>query len=204
MMTSAVSVASAQKSNKKEIDKFLIKVDGLGCPFCAYGLEKKFKEFKGIKKVKINMETGIFTFQYPSEKMLSVEKASEQVDAAGYTPIYVKVTRADGTKERFSLDDEKPVVDINEKTVVNMSVEVNGSCGMCKSRIERAAAFVAGVTKADWNKDEHILNVSFDASKTSLNDIEEAVAKAGYDTENVKAAEEDYAKLPGCCQYDRD
>ena len=30
--------------NSKDRDSFEIQVDGLGCPFCAYGLEKKFKE----------------------------------------------------------------------------------------------------------------------------------------------------------------
>ena len=49
-------------------DKFMVQVDGLGCPFCAYGLEKKFKEFKGIKNVKIDIETGDFSFSYPAEK----------------------------------------------------------------------------------------------------------------------------------------
>ena len=36
---------------QKQMDQFQVQVDGLGCPFCAYGLEKKFKEFKGIKNV---------------------------------------------------------------------------------------------------------------------------------------------------------
>ena len=37
-------------AQSKTMDEFTVQVDGLGCPFCAYGLEKKFKEFKGIKK----------------------------------------------------------------------------------------------------------------------------------------------------------
>ena len=40
------SLAFAQKS----MDDLQVQVDGLGCPFCAYGLEKKFKEFKGCIK----------------------------------------------------------------------------------------------------------------------------------------------------------
>lgn len=58
------TVAFAQKP----MDAFEVQVDGLGCPFCAYGLEKKFKEFKGIKEVKIDIETGDFSFAYPAEK----------------------------------------------------------------------------------------------------------------------------------------
>ena len=46
------------KAQSKKVDQFKVQVDGLGCPFCAFGLEKKFKELKGIKKVRIDIETG--------------------------------------------------------------------------------------------------------------------------------------------------
>lgn len=73
MMT--VFGANAQKA----MDTFMVQVDGLGCPFCAYGLEKKFKEFKGIKDVKIDIETGDFSFAYPTEKELSLAAVQQQV-----------------------------------------------------------------------------------------------------------------------------
>ena len=68
------------EAQKAERDQYTIQVDGLGCPFCAFGLEKKFKEFKGIKGVKIDMETGVFNFTYPSDKPLSIEEVQVQVD----------------------------------------------------------------------------------------------------------------------------
>ncbi|MDB4032761.1 heavy-metal-associated domain-containing protein [Flavobacteriaceae bacterium] len=89
------SLAFAQKS----MDDFQVQVDGLGCPFCAYGLEKKFKEFKGIKGVQIDIETGDFSFQYPSEKSLSLTAVVQQVEKAGYTPMKTVITRANGLVE---------------------------------------------------------------------------------------------------------
>ncbi len=86
-------------SAQKAYDQFEVQVDGLGCPFCAYGLEKKFKELKGIKEVKIDIETGDFTFIYPSEKALTLEDVKKQVEKAGYSPITSKVTRASGDIE---------------------------------------------------------------------------------------------------------
>ncbi len=83
-------------------DKFTVQIDGLGCPFCAYGLEKKFKEFKGIKKVKIDIETGLFTFIYPTAKKLSIERVKKQVQAAGYTPVTTKIERSNGLIENDS------------------------------------------------------------------------------------------------------
>jgi len=41
------------KRTNKIWNKFMVQVDGLGCPFlCPMDYEKKFKEFKGIKKCK--------------------------------------------------------------------------------------------------------------------------------------------------------
>ncbi len=35
-----------------------MKVDGLACAFCAYGLEKKLKNLKGVEEVKISLNEG--------------------------------------------------------------------------------------------------------------------------------------------------
>ena len=82
-------------------------------------------------------------------------------------------------------------------------IKVNGSCGMCKTRIEKAASSVDGVSKSEWNEETKLLALSYDPAKTDVKKVSAAVAKAGYDTEAVKAEEKDYKALPGCCQYDR-
>ena len=81
-------------------------------------------------------------------------------------------------------------------------IKVAGNCGMCKGNIEKAA-MKAGAVSADWDKAAKVLKVSFNASKTSSDKIEEAVAAAGYDTEHKVASAEAYSKLEECCQYDR-
>jgi len=82
-------------------------------------------------------------------------------------------------------------------------IEVKGNCGMCETRIEKAAKSVDGVSKADWNKETKQLELVFDDTKTDLDKIEDAIAKVGHDTPNHKAADEVYKKLPSCCLYDR-
>lgn len=81
--------------------------------------------------------------------------------------------------------------------------KVYGNCGMCESRIEKAAKSVDGVTAADWSKETKMIEVSFDSSKTDVHKVHMAIAKAGHDTEMHKAKDETYNALPGCCQYDR-
>ena len=81
--------------------------------------------------------------------------------------------------------------------------KVGGNCGMCQTRIEKAAKSVTGVTAADWNKDTKMIEVSFDAAETDIQKVHEAIANVGHDTELVKADDETYANLPSCCHYDR-
>ncbi|WP_339628259.1 heavy-metal-associated domain-containing protein [uncultured Maribacter sp.] len=195
LMVIVVFSAVAQEGK----DKFMVQVDGLGCPFCAYGLEKKFKEFKGIKNVKIDIETGDFSFSYPAEKGLTLTDVEKQVEKAGYTPITAKVERANGTVE------ESSAMTMMKKTegTITKNVMVAGNCAMCEARITKAAESVKGVSAVSWNKDTKIMNVSFDAGLTSLEKIEKEVAVAGHDTKNHQAHTDDYGDLPACCKYER-
>lgn len=83
------------------------------------------------------------------------------------------------------------------------TIEVNGNCEMCKKRIEKAAFSVSGVKSADWHIDDHMLHLIINEEKCSLVDVKKAIAKVGHDTEDVKATDEEYGKLHGCCLYER-
>lgn len=82
-------------------------------------------------------------------------------------------------------------------------ITVQGNCGMCEARIEKAAKAVSGVTSADWNKESKTLAVAYDDSKTDIHKVHMAVAKAGHDTNMQIADNETYNKLHGCCKYER-
>ena len=81
--------------------------------------------------------------------------------------------------------------------------KVYGNCGTCEQRIETAAKSVDGVSKANWNKETKMMEVTFDDSKTDVHKVHMAIAKAGHDTQMHKATNEAYNKLPGCCKYER-
>jgi len=82
-------------------------------------------------------------------------------------------------------------------------VEVNGNCDMCKKRIEKAAYSVKGVKSAEYHTDDHILHLIINEQKCSTLDVKKAVAKVGHDTDEVKATDEEYNSLHGCCLYER-
>jgi mercuric ion binding protein len=83
------------------------------------------------------------------------------------------------------------------------TIEVNGVCDDCQKRIQKSAFKINGVKSAVWDADSHQLSLILNEEKCSLLDVKKAVAKAGYDSDEVKASEEAYNNLPHCCQYDR-
>lgn len=88
------------------------------------------------------------------------------------------------------------------KGIKEQTIKVWGNCGMCKSTIEKAAK-AAGATTAIWNEDTKMLKVKYNAAKTSNDKIQQKVADAGYDTQDLTAKDEVYEKLHECCKYDR-
>lgn len=92
---------------------------------------------------------------------------------------------------------------VNEAPPKKESIKVYGNCGMCQRRIEGALADVAGISEASWDMETKMLTVKYDGKKISSMQIQQKVAAVGHDTDAVRAPDEVYAKLHGCCQYDR-
>jgi hypothetical protein len=88
-----------------------------------------------------------------------------------------------------------------QQKVTEDTLIVKGVCGMCKARIEEAA-YGKGVKYATWNQETDELSVAFRADKTSLQEIEDRVAKTGHSTVGKAAEQADYDQLPACCRYE--
>jgi copper chaperone CopZ len=82
--------------------------------------------------------------------------------------------------------------------------KVNGKCSMCEKKIEKAATSFKAVSKAEWDKKTNMLKLTYDKKKIDLLKIKQAIAKIGYDTDEVKANKKAYNALPACCKYERD
>ncbi len=60
-------------------------VDGLACPFCAYGVEKKVGGLEGVEKVEIEIEEGVVAVTLAEGATLDKAAAKEAVDQAGFS-----------------------------------------------------------------------------------------------------------------------
>ena len=99
-----------------------------------------------------------------------------------------------------------PAVETAEIITSDLTFGVRGNCGMCKSTIESATMSIEGVDTASWSTESKMIsiNVSTEINDQFINDIHNAIAKSGYDTELSTALDEDYDKLPMCCKYNRE
>jgi copper chaperone CopZ len=92
---------------------------------------------------------------------------------------------------------------IGVQKLTTVKFKVYGNCGMCKTTIETALKGVKGIAAATWDVDAKIITVTYNSKKIELMDIHKKIAGVGYDTDKVKAKDEVYSNLHGCCQYDR-
>ena len=84
--------------------------------------------------------------------------------------------------------------------ITKTSIKVFGNCTSCKERIEEALD-VPGIKSAEWNIDTKELKLVYNSDKISIDQIHQIIAKAGHDTEKVKAPDSIYSKLPECCLF---
>ena len=82
-----------------DVKTVTVTVDGLACPFCAYGLEKKLKQVEGVDSLKIDVDAGEAVMSIAPGTRLAVPsgeekgasrglvfKIQEAVEEAGFTP----------------------------------------------------------------------------------------------------------------------
>lgn len=96
------------------------------------------------------------------------------------------------------MNQQQPLLTSGQNVV---TFPVSGNCDMCKERIEKAALSVKGVSKAVWDMQTKKMQVTLNGPHADVNDVFNAIALAGHDTEKIKADNAVYNALPECCLY---
>lgn len=65
--------------------QYRVGVDGLACPFCAYGIEKRLSSIDGVKDVKVDIKKGEVIVTMAEGADLTEQLAREKVKEAGFT-----------------------------------------------------------------------------------------------------------------------
>lgn len=69
-----------------------MRVDGLACPFCAYGIEKKLKALEGVENIHVDLDKGLVSVDVKEGKKLTEEQMRQLFTDSGFTYRSMKVT----------------------------------------------------------------------------------------------------------------
>ncbi len=82
----AITVTAANAVNEAEpAARYALRVDGLACPFCVYGLEKKLRSLPGVERVETNLEDGVVLVVLREGAALEEAAARQAVRDAGFS-----------------------------------------------------------------------------------------------------------------------
>ncbi len=65
--------------------QYQLRVDGLACPFCAYGIEKELHRTDGVESIDIDINAGVVTVTMAEGGTMTEAQASRIVKDAGFT-----------------------------------------------------------------------------------------------------------------------
>ncbi len=65
--------------------QYQLQVDGLACPFCAYGIEKELTKTDGVETIDIDINAGTVTVTMAEGAAMGEAQASQIVEDAGFT-----------------------------------------------------------------------------------------------------------------------
>ncbi|APC81726.1 TPA: heavy metal translocating P-type ATPase [Clostridium botulinum] len=139
-------------------------IEGMTCAACAKAVERVSKKLEGVQEANVNIATEKLSIIFDEKKCntLDIEKAIEK---AGY---------------KAFLDGQ------------HMNLKIEGmTCAACAKAVERVSRKLEGVIEANVNIATEKLDITFDKSKVSINDIKRAIEKAGYKALEEKNIEEE-------------
>ena len=82
-LTLALMLVAATAFAEPQIYK--LQVDGLACPFCAFGIEKKLSEIKGVDQLDTDIKASVIRLTMKDGVLLDETVAEQAVEKAGFT-----------------------------------------------------------------------------------------------------------------------
>ncbi len=68
-----------------------VTVEGLACPFCAYGIEKKLKRVEGVNSIDVEMERGVVIITAENDRSVNIGQVPGAVKDSGFSLSQMKV-----------------------------------------------------------------------------------------------------------------
>ncbi len=65
--------------------QYIMRVDGLACPYCAYGIEKKLNKIDGVESLEVDLNKGLVTVNVREGVELTEPQMVQLFNDAGFT-----------------------------------------------------------------------------------------------------------------------
>ena len=89
-----------------EINSVEMQVDGMTCPFCVYGIEKKLNAIGEVKDVSSNLKTGTVDIYLKENEKINIDRLNKAIRESGFTPGKIKI-EATGKLDTYKLEDKE-------------------------------------------------------------------------------------------------
>jgi copper chaperone CopZ len=66
-------------------DQYLVKLEGMSCPFCAHGVEKKVKEMKGVASAAVDLKASTVAIEMKDGATLPEADVKKAIADAGFS-----------------------------------------------------------------------------------------------------------------------
>lgn len=74
------------------VSSMTVSVDGMACPFCAFGVEKRLKKVNGVATIAVDMKTGTANLVAKPKASIHYQEVPGAIKDAGFTAGVMKVT----------------------------------------------------------------------------------------------------------------
>src|SRR5690606_19934246 len=129
-----------------------LKIEGMTCAACANRIEKGLSKIEGVEKANVNFALESSTIFFDPD-VTNVDEFTSRIEKLGFHVIQDKAT-----------------------------FDVTGmTCAACATKIERRINKMDGVSNATVNFALETLNVDYDSSQTTVDEMKAAVKKMGYE-----------------------
>lgn len=91
-LAALISLFGATTASAQTALQYEVRVEGLACPFCSYGLERTLREISGIDDVAVELSSGLARFEVADQQIVTPAAVRQAVVDAGFTVGSIRLT----------------------------------------------------------------------------------------------------------------
>ena len=101
ILCSALAAPNAVQAQDKSSTSpdIILGVDGMSCPFCAFGIEKKLNKLDQIQKLDVKLEVGFVDIYLKENQPLAESDLRKAVKKAGFSVRSIEYVNPDAEKK---------------------------------------------------------------------------------------------------------